>query len=57
VTQVQFEKVIEEVKALSPAEQRQFRTLLAMFLVFADAALKTAAAAGGLQIDNPNAHL
>ena len=26
--QVQFEKVVEEVKALSPAEQRQLRALL-----------------------------
>jgi hypothetical protein len=37
MTQVQFEKVIEEVKALSPAEQRQLRTLLDTFLTSADA--------------------
>jgi len=37
MTQVQFEKVVEEVKALSPAEQRQLRTLLDTFLAPADA--------------------
>ena len=37
MTQVQFEKVIEEVKALSPAEQRQLRTLLDTFLSSIDA--------------------
>ena len=35
--QVQFEKVVEEVKALSSAEQRQLRTLLDTFLAPADA--------------------
>jgi hypothetical protein len=29
---VQFDKVVEEVKALSPAEQRQLRALLDTFL-------------------------
>ena len=29
---VRFDKVVEEVKALSPAEQRQLRALLDMFL-------------------------
>jgi hypothetical protein len=37
MTQVQFEKVVEEVKALSPAEQRQLRTLLDTLLTPADA--------------------
>ena len=37
MTQVQFEKVVEEVKALSPAEQRKLRTLLDTFLASADA--------------------
>jgi len=37
MTQVQFEKVLEEVKALSPAEQRKLRTLLDTFLAPADA--------------------
>jgi hypothetical protein len=32
MTQVQFAKVVEEVKTLSPAEQRQLRTLLDTFL-------------------------
>jgi hypothetical protein len=36
MTQVQFEKVLEEVKALSSAEQRQLRTLLDTFLASAD---------------------
>lgn len=33
MAQMQFEKVVEEVKALSPAEQRKLRTLLDTFLV------------------------
>jgi hypothetical protein len=37
MTQVQFEKVVEEVKALSLAEQRKLRTLLDTFLAPADA--------------------
>jgi hypothetical protein len=37
MTPVQFEKAIEEVKALSPAEQRKLRTLLDTFLASADA--------------------
>ena len=37
MTQVQFEKVVEEVKALSPAEQRKLRTMLDTFLAPADA--------------------
>jgi hypothetical protein len=37
MTQVQFEKVVEEVKVLSPAEQRQLRTLLDTLLASADA--------------------
>jgi len=37
MAQVQFEKVVEEVKALSPAEQRQLRTLLDTFLTSTDA--------------------
>ena len=32
MTQVQFEKVVEEVKALSPAEQRQLRDLIGYVL-------------------------
>jgi hypothetical protein len=39
MTQVQFEKVVEEVKALSPAEQRKLRTLLDTFLAPADATM------------------
>jgi hypothetical protein len=37
MTQMQFEKVIEEVKALSPAEQRKLRILLDTFPAPADA--------------------
>ena len=37
MAQVQFEKVIEEVKALSPGEQRKLRTLLDEFPASADA--------------------
>ena len=37
MAQVQFEKVIEEVKALSPGEQRKLRILLDEFLASADA--------------------
>jgi len=37
MTQVQFEKVVEEVKTLSPAEQRKLRILLDTFLAPADA--------------------
>ena len=37
MTQGQFEKVVEEVKALSPVEQRKLRTLLDTFLAPADA--------------------
>jgi hypothetical protein len=37
MTQMQFEKVLEEVKALSPAEQRKLRTLLDTFLAPTDA--------------------
>jgi hypothetical protein len=32
MAQAQFDKVVQEVKALSPAEQRQLRALLDMFL-------------------------
>jgi hypothetical protein len=32
MAQVQFDKVVEEVKALAPAEQRQLRALLDAFL-------------------------
>jgi hypothetical protein len=35
--QVQFEKVVEEVKALSPAEQRQLQALLETWLAPAPA--------------------
>ena len=37
MTQVQLAKVIEEIKTLSPAEQRKLRTWLDTFLASADA--------------------